>query len=135
MAIDFARETVSAEHFADILMRSGLASRRPVDDPRRLQAMLDNANLIVTARETDGGRLVGIARSLTDWSYCCYLSDLAVDAAFQGQGIGRELIRQTRGHAGENCMCLLVSAPDSVGFYRSIGMPPAERAFLYPRRA
>lgn len=95
--------------------------------------MLEQADLIVTARDSRG-RLVGIARSLTDWSYCCYISDLAVDRSLQGQGIGRELIARTRQYAGDGCVCVLVSAPESVGFYEAIGMPATDRAFVYPRR-
>ena len=133
MTIRYQQETVSAAEFAEVLRRSGLAARRPADDLPRLQRMLDAADLVVTAREAETDRIVGLARSLTDWSYACYLSDLAVDADFQGRGIGRRLIEFTRELAGEECMCLLVSAPDAVDFYRRIGMPATDRAFLYPR--
>ena len=127
------RESVTAPQFADILRRSELGQRRPVDDTPRLQRMLEGANLIITARSTSQGKLIGIARSLTDWSYACYLSDLAVDRDYQGKGIGKRLIELTREHAGEESMCLLVSAPDSVDFYHRIGMPSTDRAFLFPR--
>ncbi|QUT07614.1 GNAT family N-acetyltransferase [Sphingobium phenoxybenzoativorans] len=133
MQFRYERERVMVSEFADLLDKSGLASRRPANDVRRLQRMLDNANLIVTARIAETGRLVGIARSLTDWSYATYLSDLAVDAAFKGRGIGRQLIEETRVLAGEEATLLLVSAPDAVGFYQKLGMPVSDRAFLYPR--
>lgn len=133
MPIEYRRQTVTAAQFAGLLERSGLAARRPVDDLARLQRMLDNANLIVTATDSKSGELVGIARSLTDWSYATYLSDLAVDARFKGRGIGQALIEETRRHAGEEAMLLLVSAPDAEGFYQRIGMPRADRAFNYPR--
>lgn len=133
MDFRYERETVTAAQFADLLDKSGLAQRRPAGDVPRLQRMLDNANLIVTARLVETGQLVGIARSLTDWSYATYLSDLAVDAAFKGRGIGRRLIEETRALAGEEAMLLLVSAPDAVGFYQKLGMPVSDRAFLYPR--
>lgn len=96
--------------------------------------MLDNANLIITARLVETGRLVGIARSLTDYSYATYLSDLAVDADFQGCGIGKRLIEETQNYAGDETMLLLVSAPDATGFYQKIGMPQSDRAFSFPRR-
>jgi ribosomal protein S18 acetylase RimI-like enzyme len=133
MAIKYQREAIDAAQFADVLHRSGLGLRRPVDDLARLQRMLDGANLIVTARAVETEQIVGIARSLTDWSYACYLSDLAVDVDFQGMGIGKRLIELTREHAGDESMCLLVSAPDAVGFYQRIGMPATDKAFLYPR--
>lgn len=134
LPIDYRRERIDAVAFADILRRSGLDARRPVDDLPRLQRMLDGAALIVTARDAGSGELVGVARSLTDWAYACYLSDLAVDARWQGRGIGATMIELTREAAGEECMCLLLAAPDAEAFYRRIGMPAAERAFLHPRK-
>lgn len=133
MHIDYQRETIDAEEFAAILQRSGLGARRPVDDLPRLQRMLDGANLIVTARDPASRQLVGIARSITDWSYACYLSDLAVDTAYQGRGIGKKLIEITREAAGEESMCLLIAAPDAEAYYHKIGMPVTNRAFVYPR--
>lgn len=133
MAIHIQREGIQAAEFADVLNRSGLGARRPVDDLPRLQRMLDGANLVITARDGPDGPIVGVARSLTDWSYACYLSDLAVDRAFQGAGIGRQLIARTRALAGDEAMCLLVAAPDAVEFYERIGMPRTDRAFLFPR--
>lgn len=133
MAIGYEIERIGAREFADVLRRSGLAERRPADDPARLQRMLDHANLIVTARRAADGRLVGIARSLTDWSYATYLCDLAVDQAHAGEGIGRRLIAQTRKAAGEECALVLVAAPGATGFYERIAMPRCETAFAYRR--
>lgn len=132
MSIQYQRETLDADAFADILRRSGLHTRRPIDYVARLQRMLDGSTLTITAR-VEEGRLIGIARSLTDWSYACYLSDLAVDSDFQRRGIGRQLIELTRLHAGEGTMCLVVSAPEAVGFYERIGFPRAETAFIRQR--
>ena len=89
---------IGAAEFVDLLKRSTLAERRPVDDAKCVEAMLEHANLLCTA--WDGGKLVGVARSVTDFEYCCYLSDLAVDEAYQKQGIGRELIRLTQSRLG-----------------------------------
>lgn len=133
MQIEYGRGTVMASQFTDLLEKSGLASRRPANDLARLQRMLDNADLIVTASLVETGQLVGIARSLTDWSFATYLADLAVDAAFKGRGIGKRLIEETRNLIGEESMLLLLSAPGAVSFYQKIGMPVSDRAFLYPR--
>lgn len=133
MEVEYRQEALTAAQFSDLLHRSGLAARRSADDLARLQRMLDNSSLIVTARLRATGELIGVARSLTDWSYATYLSELAVDAAFKGQGIGSRLIEETRILAGPETMLLLVSAPDAVGFYQKIDMPPCDRAFLYPR--
>ena len=83
---------ITADQFIDLLNRSTLGERRPVGDRARIEAMLKHSNLLCTA--WDGEILVGAARSLTDFAYCCYLSDLAVDQAYQRQGIGVELIRR-----------------------------------------
>jgi GNAT superfamily N-acetyltransferase len=130
--IVYAREeTLDATEFIDVLQRSGLSERRPVGDRNRIERMLAHANLIVTAR--DAGRLVGVSRALTDYAYCCYLSDLAVDRRYQGSGIGRRLIEETRRAAGPEAACILLSAPDALGFYRAIGMPQSDRAFVFER--
>jgi GNAT superfamily N-acetyltransferase len=122
---------LTAEEFVDVLRRSGLAERRPVDEPDRIAKMLEHGNLIVTAR--DGRKLVGVARSLSDFTYCTYLSDLAVDRHYQKQGIGKALIDKTREAVGDS-MVLLLSAPKAMTYYPHIGMPKAENAFIYPRR-
>src|SRR4051812_19493390 len=89
---------LSVDEFLDLLRRSTLAERRPVDEPETLRLMLERADLILTARSD--GLLVGISRAISDFSFCTYLSDLAVDEAFQRQGIGKELIRRTHEAAG-----------------------------------
>jgi predicted N-acetyltransferase YhbS len=122
---------LTAEDFVDVLRRSGLAERRPVDEPDRIAKMVEHGNLMVTAR--DGRKLVGVARSLTDFTYCTYLSDLAVDRDYQKQGIGKALIDKTREAVGDS-MVLLLSAPKAMSYYPHIGMPKAENAFIYPRR-
>lgn len=123
---------LSADEFIDVLHRSGLAERRPVADRPRVEAMLRNADLTIAARVD--GVLVGVARSVTDFVYCCYLSDLAVDRAFQGRGIGKELMRRTRAAVGEGTMCLLLSAPKAVTFYEQAGMTRHGHAFLFTEK-
>ncbi|MGH7977363.1 MAG: GNAT family N-acetyltransferase [Limisphaerales bacterium] len=102
----------------DLYRVSNLGARRPVDDRERMAAMLRNANLVVTAWENE--LLVGIARSVTDFSYATYLSDLAVRESHQRQGIGRELIRRTQVQGG-NATVILLSAPKAVDYYPRIG--------------
>ena len=118
---------LSAAEFIDVLNRSTLAERRPVDDPDRIASMLANADLIVTARVD--GKLVGVARSVSDFVYCTYLSDLAVDQAFQHQGIGKELIRRTKRET-PNAKLILLSAPKAVEYYPKIGMTRHEQCFM-----
>lgn len=132
MTITFAREPqISADEFADVLNRSSLAERRPVDDVPRLEGMIRHANVIVTARNADG-LLVGISRAVSDFHYCTYLSDLAVDAAYQRQGIGRQLIRKTHEFAGLKTSLILLSAPAARDYYPHIGMERHDSCWIFP---
>lgn len=128
----YAREeNLGADAYIEVVRSSGLV--RPIDDRGRIERMLAHANLIVTARQD--GRLIGLARSLTDFCFCCYLSDLAVAKDCQGQGIGRRLIEETRLAAGgDGTTILLLSAPGAMTFYRGIAMPQADNCFLYRRQ-
>ncbi|MCW5874143.1 MAG: GNAT family N-acetyltransferase [Anaerolineales bacterium] len=103
----------------ELYRASTLGVRRPVDDAERMAKMLANANLTVTA--WDGKLLVGIARSVTDWVYCCYLSDLAVRASHQKGGIGKQLIRHTQAALQPEAKLILLAAPAAVDYYPHIG--------------
>jgi predicted N-acetyltransferase YhbS len=118
---------LSVQEFSEVLIRSTLGERRPVADHDRLQMMLTHANLIIAAR--DAGKLVGVSRALSDFAYCTYLSDLAVDIDYQHQGIGKELIRQTKLAAPE-AKLILLSAPAAVEYYPKIGMRRHEHCFF-----
>jgi GNAT superfamily N-acetyltransferase len=121
------------EEFADVLRRSTLAERRPVGEPERLESMLRHADLIVTARDRTG-LLVGISRAITDYSFCTYLSDLAVDEAYQGRGIGRELIRRTHEAAGLATSLILLAAPKARSYYPHIGMRHHDSCWMIDRQ-
>ena len=122
--------TPTCEQFIDVLNRSTLGERRPVVDRGRIESMLKHANLICTA--WDGDLLVGVARSVTDFSFCCYLSDLAVDIAFQRQGVGVELMRVTQGRLHPQCKVILLAAPKAEGYYPKIGMTQHHSAWILP---
>lgn len=121
-------EPVTRAEFLAVLAASGLAERRPVDDTDCIDGMLANANLTVTARA--GGRLVGIARSLTDFVYAAYLSDLAVDRSLQRAGVGKELVRRTQAELGPRCSLILLAAPQAVDYYPRIGFEHHPQAWL-----
>jgi predicted N-acetyltransferase YhbS len=113
-----------------VYRESGLGERRPVDDVLRMEAMLRNATLVVTA--WDAGEMIGIARSLSDFSYVTYLSDLAVKRSHQKLGIGRELIRRTRASAGDKTMLVLLAAPAAAEYYPRVGFEHHPRAWIMP---
>jgi predicted N-acetyltransferase YhbS len=119
---------LTARQFVEVLERSTLSKRRPVDDLACIEQMLSNADLVVTAWRD--GDLVGIARSVTDFAYCCYLSDLAVDRTVQKAGIGKELIRRTQARLGPNCTLILLSAPAAMDYYPHIGFEHHQSAWI-----
>jgi GNAT superfamily N-acetyltransferase len=121
---------ISGDEFIDLLKRSTLAERRPVDNQTCIQAMLQHSNLLCTA--WDGEKLVGIARSVTDFEYCCYLSDLAVDEKYQKQGIGKELIKLTQSKLGSQAKLILLSAPKAEAYYPKIGFDAHRSAWILP---
>ena len=124
----FQRElTLNSDEFIDVLSRSTLGERRPIDDADRIQAMLQNANLIVTARID--GKLIGVSRALTDFGFCTYLSDLAVDEAYQKMGIGVRLIAETKKHSPQ-AKLILLAAPAAVNYYPKTGMTNFTHCFL-----
>lgn len=131
----YARETgLDVSEFRRVLLESGLAAIRPIDDLPRLQMMLSEADLVVTARlEAPGNPLVGVARCITDFSWCCYLSELAVAGSAQGRGIGRGLLAEVRRRLGPQVSLILASVPEAVDFYERIGMPRMPDAFFYRR--
>lgn len=135
MTIVYSQEPgLSRDEFIGVLSSSGLAARRPVQNEACIDGMLANADLIVTARDTNAGnRLVGVSRCVTDFTYCCYCSDLAVDRDYQGMGIGSALIDASRDKLKPTCSFFLISAPQAVAFYERIDMPRIERVFGWLR--
>lgn len=103
----------------ELYRASTLGARRPIDEPERMQRMLELANLVITA--WDGQKLVGIARSLSDFAFCTYLSDLAVHADYQRRGIGKRLMAETQKAGGQATLCLF-AAPAAVGYYPHVGL-------------
>lgn len=110
---------LSVEQYRTLLNRTTLGERRPLNESERVESMLKHANLIISAWDKD--ELIGVARSLTDFSYCCYLADLAVRDDYQKQGIGQVLIQQTQNALHPKAKLILLSAPQAVDYYPHIG--------------
>lgn len=128
MEVKYAiEENLKKDEFIEVLKESGLAERRPVQNHGRIEKMIRNANLIITARLN--GKLIGVARSLSDFAYCTYLSDLAVSLNYQKKGIGKELIRLTKVSTGD-AKLILLSAPAAVDYYPRIGMKKHNHCFI-----
>ncbi|MEK7266598.1 MAG: GNAT family N-acetyltransferase [Pseudomonadota bacterium] len=122
---------LSADEFISVLKRSTLAERRPVNERARIEKMLANADIIVTARGEDGV-LIGVSRCVSDFSFCCYCSDLAVDKAYQGKGVGKRLLDESAKAAGAYAHFILLAAPGAVTYYEHIGMRRLDIAYDRP---
>ena len=108
--------------------RSILGERRPVNKPAVFQGMIDNASILVTA--WDDTKLVGIARSLSDFIYITYLADLVVDEDYQQQGIGKQLIELTQAQTSPDCMMVLLATPSANDYYPKLGFTHNPRAWM-----
>jgi len=132
MSVEYVvNRPITRQQFTELLSHTSLGERRPLDDSECLDAMLANANLLVTAWQ--GETLIGLARSLTDFSFACYLSDLAVHEDFQRLGIGRELIRRTQQTLGPKTKLILLAAPAAAEYYGPLGFEKSERCWVLER--
>jgi GNAT superfamily N-acetyltransferase len=132
MSIEYrVNAVIDADQFIDLLARSTLGERRPTHDRECIQGMIANSNLIVTA--WNGDILVGIARSMTDFHYACYLSDLAVCQAHQRRGIGKRLQVLTQDQLGPRCSLILLAAPAASTYYEHIGFTHNPRCWVLER--
>jgi predicted N-acetyltransferase YhbS len=114
-----SNKKITSSEFIEVLKNSTLAQRRPVDDLKTIKGMLENADIIVTATIDD--KIIGVARAVTDFNYCCYLSDLAVDEKYQKKGIGKKLISKVHEQLNDKCKIILLSAPNAKEYYPKIG--------------
>jgi len=119
---------VSTDQFIELLRVSALGERRPIEDRECMEGMVKNSNLIVSAWESE--KLIGIARSMTDFHYACYLSDLAVDKKYQKIGIGKKLQVITQKQLGLKCKLILIAAPSANSYYEHIGFVNNPRCWV-----
>lgn len=119
---------LSVEQYIELLTQTSLAERRPITEKTRVAAMLSHCNLLVSAWQDE--KLVGAARALTDFAYCCYLSDLAVAESAQKQGIGKQLIAEIQKSLTPQCKIILLAAPQAVDYYPHIGFTQHPSAWI-----
>lgn len=134
MSIEYKiNEAITSEQFIDLLKNSSLGERRPVEDRECMEGMIKNSNLTVSAWEN--GELVGLARSVTDFHYACYLSDLAVSETHQKAGIGKRLQILTQNELGPKCKLILIAAPAANQYYEHIGFTNNPRCWVLERES
>ena len=132
MKIEYKINTpISVEQFISVLKESSLAERRPIDDLECIKGMVENSNLVITA--WDDEKLIGVARSVTDLHYACYLSDLAVNKKYQENGIGKKLQEITQEQLGPKCKLILIAAPSANSYYENIGFTNNNRCWVLER--
>ena len=119
------------EKIIEVFESSGIV--RPTKEKERIKSMFENANLIYFAYKNR--ELIGLARCVTDFSYCCYLSDLAVKKDYQKQGIGKMLIEKVREHIGEKVALILLSAIPAMNYYPKVNFEKADNAFIIKRKS
>lgn len=120
--------TITTDEFIEVLKNSTLGERRPIDDIECIKGMVENADIIITATQND--KIIGVARAVTDFHYCCYLSDLAVDKSCQKSGVGKKLIEIVQAQIGEKCKIILLSAPQAAEYYPKIGFKQHQPAWV-----
>ena len=121
-------QPISADQFIELLANTSLGERRPIDDYECMDGMVNNTNLIVTAWHE--GILTGVARSVADFHFACYLSDLAVHNDYQKRGIGKQLIRLTQEQLKPTCKLILLAAPAANDYYHPLGFEHNPRAWI-----
>jgi len=132
MGIEYKINTpVTTDQFIELLKKSTLGERRPIEDHKCMEGMINHSNLIITA--WNGEALIGIARSMTDFHYACYLSDLAVDAEYQSNGVGKNLQLITQEQLGPKCKLILISAPAANSYYEHVGFTNNQRCWVLER--
>ncbi|MBD8497230.1 GNAT family N-acetyltransferase [Paenibacillus sp. CAU 1523] len=120
---------IQAEDVSRVFETSGI--NRPYQDFDRLKRMIENSDIVITAWHE--GKMIGMARAVTDYSYCCYLSDLAIDKDYQKGGIGRKLVDLVKEKMGEECSLVLLSAPGAMDYYEKLGFSKVDNAFVIKR--
>ena len=119
------------EQLIDLFNCSDYFPIKDKTDLGRIEKMFNNSNIVITAWES--GKLIGLSRALSDFSYCCYLSDLCVRNEYKRNGIGKELVRLAKQIAGDECKLILQSSPNALSFYKKIGMKNIDSAFIIQR--
>ena len=99
----------------------------PSDPAPELDAMIANS-FAVSAAFDPVGRLVGMARALSDGVSDAYILDVVVDPAHRSRGIGREIVKRLADHLASFGIdwIVCVGVPGTEAFYRAAGAAPMD---------
>ncbi len=126
-------ERITAEEYIDFLKRTDLGSQYPKERFfYRIAKLVESVSISLVARN-ESGTVVGVLFGLTDFSYWLYVTDLGVDRAYTGQGIGRQLMKTAHEIAGgeKDIAVYLIANEDAVGFYEKLGMKKSADVMQY----
>ena len=133
MAVEIKQERISAEEYIEFLKRTDLGSQYPKERfEERIQKLVRNASISLTARDADG-KIIGVCFGITDFAYWLFITDIGVDRAYTGRGIGRVLMKQAHEAAGgkQNIAVYLCANTSALPFYEKLGMTRADDVMEY----
>lgn len=133
--VKIAEERITAEEYIDFLKRTDLGSQYPQERfADRIKKLVKSVTISLVAR-TECGMIVGVLFGLTDFAYWLYVTDLGVDRAYTGQGIGRQLMKTAHDIAGgeKDIAVYLIANENAIGFYEKLGMKKSADAMQYSK--
>ena len=123
MAIVYAQEQdLPVADYIAVLGSTYMKEKRPLANAERIARVLKGSNFIVTARDSETGAIMGLARGISDGEWVCYLADIVVHTSHQGKGIGSALLKECKRILGPGMGIILVAYPEAEAFYRKIGL-------------
>ena len=131
--IEIKEERISAEAYIDFLKRTNLGSQYPKERfAERIERLVQTVSISLVARN-EAGMIVGTLFGLTDFAYWLYVTDLGVDRAYEGQGIGRRLMKMAHEIAGgeKDIAVYLIANEKAIPFYEKLGMKKANDVMQY----
>ena len=131
--INIVDERISAEEYIDFLKRTDLGSQYPKERfESRIEKLVNNVSISLIARN-ENGVVVGALFGLTDFAYWLYVTDLGVDRAYTGHGIGKQLMKTAHEMAGgeKDIAVYLIANENAIPFYEKLGMKKSEDVMQY----
>lgn len=131
--IEIKEERLTPEEYIDFLKRTNLGSQYPKERfADRIARLVKTVSISLVARN-EAGLIVGVLFGLTDFAYWLYVTDLGVDRAYEGQGIGRRLMKMAHEVAGgeKDIAVYLIANEHAIPFYEKLGMKKAEDVMQY----
>lgn len=131
--IHITEQHLTSEEYIEFLKRTNLGSQYPKERfEERIAKLVKNVSISLVAK-TEDGKIVGALFGLTDFAYWLYVTDLGVDREYEGQGIGRRLMKTAHELAGgeKDIAVYLIANEDAIPFYEKLGMEKSDDVMQY----